>query len=110
MTTFFVKNYRKKSYSIRIHNRLQLVTFTTVDNILLKSEKYRIKITTWLIFADAKMYYFCNFDIYLKIEKNKINRVVKQLNDFRENLSHDYDYDYFFTDLSLAKDLLKKSF
>lgn len=63
-----------------------------------------------MIFADANTYHFYNFNIYLKIEKNKINRVVKQLNDFRENLSHNYDYDYFFTDLSLAKDLLKKSF
>ncbi|CAK9834292.1 PiggyBac transposable element-derived protein 4 [Anthophora retusa] len=74
-----------------------------------KPGKYGIKIWT---LCDTTTFYCCNIDVYLgKIanapEKQQESRVVKQLTSFWKNSKRCVTMDNFFTDITLAEDLLK---
>nr|XP_031836323.1 piggyBac transposable element-derived protein 3 [Nomia melanderi] len=74
-----------------------------------KSGNCGIKIRT---LCDARTFYCCNMDIYLgksgNISENQQgHHVVKQLTDFWRNSNRTITTDNFFTDISLAEELLE---
>lgn len=72
-----------------------------------KPGKYGIKI--WSL-CDAKIFYLCNFDVYLAKIANTAEKqqgqVVWQLCSFWKNTERVVTTDNFFTDISLAEELL----
>jgi hypothetical protein len=74
-----------------------------------KPGKYSIKV--WVL-CDAKTFYCCNFQVYLRSTRNAPERnqgahVVKNLTSFWKNSGRNVTTDNIFTDISLAKHLLK---
>lgn len=76
-----------------------------------KPGKYGIKIWT---LCDSNTYYCCNMDVYLGkrrtvSEKQEGQRLIKQLTNFWANSGRCVTTNNFFTDLSLAEELLKSN-
>lgn len=74
-----------------------------------KPGKYGLKL--WAL-CDATTYYCCNFEVYLgkcgnTPEKGQGQRVVRVLSEFWKGSNRTITTDNFFTDISLAEDLLK---
>lgn len=116
ITDIFAKNCRE-SYKPSAFGTIdeQLVTFRGRCSFKVyipsKPGKYGIKV--WA-FCDADNYYCCNFEVYLGklngiAEKNQGPRVVKTLASHWYGSGRNITTDNFFTDITLAEELLSQN-